>query len=179
MKRIGDQALPFRLPALGDDGFAFINPDALLGRWVVLSFVQGLNAGDSALWDDEGRCVRAFGATLLVVPSEAKTVHRPQIHASSHHFTIVADPLGRLQRLYGGRTLLSSGTARTFLVDPGGRLRFHVVHSVSPRGMDMISEVLFSHRSEQMGGWRGDSKIGEQTRECLSPVACGYESVPD
>ena len=58
------------------------------------------------------------------------------------HFTIVGDPLGRLQRLYGNPTLLSSGRARTFLVDPDGWLRFHVVHSLSERGMGVIRELL-------------------------------------
>ena len=35
MKRIGDRALTFRLPAIVDGGLTFIDPDEFLGQWVV------------------------------------------------------------------------------------------------------------------------------------------------
>ena len=62
----------------------------------------------------------------------------------------VGDPLGRLERLYGARALLSAGTARTFLIDPAGILRFHILHSVSGRGMGLISELLGTYQADEV-----------------------------
>ena len=151
MKRIGDKALTFRLPAMMDGGWNFIDPDEFLGQWVVLSFVLALGEFDSALWNEQGKEMESLGATLLVVPLEAKTLHEGQLNPpDKEHFTIVGDPLRRLQRLYGNPTLLSSGRARTFLVDPDGRLRFHVLHSLSERGMGVVMELLQTYQTEEI-----------------------------
>jgi alkyl hydroperoxide reductase subunit AhpC len=150
MRRIGDRALPFRLPAVADAGVTFIDPVEFLGRWVVLSFVPSLEEFDMDLWDAQGRNLQAFGAALLLVPLEARGLHSRFHSEGREHFTIVGDPLGRLQRLYGARTLLSSGRARTFLVDPDGRLRFHVLHSLSDQGMGVIMEVLHTYQSAEI-----------------------------
>ena len=54
-----------------------------------------------------------------------QALHQEGDHSTGRvHFTIVGDPLGRLQRLYGGPTTHCSGRARTFLVDPEGILDF-------------------------------------------------------
>lgn len=148
MRRIGDRALPFRLPALDSHGFACIDPQEFLGRWVVLSFVPALEESESAMWDEQGRNMQALRAALLVVPSESQWLHQMRRHPEGRaHFTIVGDPLGRLQRLYGARTVLSSGRARTFLVDPDGHLRFHVLHTLSEQGMGVIMELLHSYQT--------------------------------
>ncbi len=134
-----------------DGGLNFIDPDEFLGQWVVLSFVLALGEFDSALWNEQGKEMESLGATLLVVPWEAKMLHEGQLNPpDKEHFTIVGDPLRRLQRLYGNPTLLSSGRARTFLVDPDGCLRFHVLHSLSERGMGVVMELLQTYQTEEI-----------------------------
>jgi len=151
MRRIGDRALPFRLPAVGERGLTLIDPSEFLGRWIVLSFVSALKESDADLWDEEGRLMQALGAALLVVPLEEESLHPKRFHAVGRtHFTIVGDPLGRLQRLYGARSLVSSGRARTFLVDPDGRLRFHALHSLSDQGMGVITELLNAYQTAEI-----------------------------
>lgn len=150
MRHVGERALPFRLAALDDKGLTLIDPDTFLGRWVVLSFVSSLEESDSVLWKEQGRRMKELGASLLVAPLEAKTLYQRRFHSGAAHFTMVGDPLGRLQRLYGARTLLSSGRARTFLVDPEGRLRFHVLHSLSAQGMGVITELLNSYQNAEV-----------------------------
>lgn len=143
MRRIGEQALTFRLPAVVDGEVTFIDPDEFLGQWVVLSFVPGLGNSDRLLWDRQGKELATLGAALLVVPSEARALHQGRFSRTGRQrFTIVGDPLGRLQRLYGGPTSQSPGRGRTFLIDPDGLLRFHLVHSLSERGMGVLTEVL-------------------------------------
>jgi alkyl hydroperoxide reductase subunit AhpC len=143
MKRIGDKALTFRLPTIVDGALTFIDPDEFLGQWVVLSFVPTLGEFDSALWNEQGKDMESLGAQLLVVPVETQPLHQQRPPCTERvHFKIVGDPLGRLKRLYGNPTLPSVGRGRTFLIDPDGWLRFHLVHSLSERGMGVLRELL-------------------------------------
>ena len=143
MKRIGDKALTFRLPTIVDGALTFIDPDEFLGQWVVLSFVPALGEFDSALWNEQGKDMESLGAQLLVVPVETQPLHQQRSPRTERvHFRVVGDPLGRLKRLYGNPTLPSWGRGRTFLIDPDGLLRFHLVHSLSERGMGVLRELL-------------------------------------
>ena len=116
----------------------------------MLSFVSGLEESDARLWNEQGREMNAFGAALLLVLLGAKGLHDTERRAGDGHFTIVGDPLGRLERLYGARSLLSDGTARTFLIDPAGILRFHILHSISGRGMALINELLETYHADEV-----------------------------
>ena len=62
----------------------------------------------------------------------------------------MGDPLGRLRRLYSGVTIQSWGRAQTFLIDPEGRLRFQLVHSLSERGMGVLTELLQAHQDQEI-----------------------------
>jgi alkyl hydroperoxide reductase subunit AhpC len=151
MRRIGEQALTFRVPAVVDGEVTYIDPDEFLGQWVVLSFVPSLGQSERVRWDEQGKDVEALGAALLVVPLEAQALHQEGGHHSERvHFTIVGDPLGRLQRLYGGPTTHSPGRARTFLIDPDGTLRFHLIHSLNERGMAALMELLQAFQDQEI-----------------------------
>jgi hypothetical protein len=116
----------------------------------VLSFVSGIETSDAELWDEQGRHMIALGAAQLVVLLGVKALHQTQFRPGAEHFTVVADPLGRLERLYGSRTLLSIGRARTFLIDPAGYLRFHIVHTISEGGMGVIMELLGTYQADEV-----------------------------
>jgi alkyl hydroperoxide reductase subunit AhpC len=150
MRHVGERALTFRLAAIDERGLTVIEPHAYMGRWVVLSFVPGVEESVAALWNEQGRHLKASGGALLLVLLGAKALHDTECRPGAEHFTIVGDPLGRLERLYGARTLLSTGTARTFLIDPAGVLRFHLVHSLSERGMGLISELLETYQADEV-----------------------------
>lgn len=151
MRRIGEQALTFRLPAVVDGEVTYIDPDEFLGQWVVLSFVPGLGQSDRVLWDEQGKDMEEFGAALLVVPLETQALYQARYLRSGRvHFTIVGDPLGRLQRLYGGPGVHSSGRGRTFLIDPDGALRFHLIHSLNERGMAALMELLQAFQDQEI-----------------------------
>jgi len=86
-----------------------------------------------------------------VVPVETQTLYQERsIRSGQAHFTIVGDPLGRLQRLYGGSSTYSSGRARTFLIDPDGTLRFHLIHSLNERGMAALMELLQAFQDQEI-----------------------------
>ncbi|BCA52985.1 hypothetical protein W02_01250 [Nitrospira sp. KM1] len=150
MIRIGDKALTFRFPAVVDGEVFYVDTEKLLGQWVVLSFVPVLGESERAIWNRQGKQLIALGAALLVVPSEARAVHQARfLRAGQMYFTMVGDPLERLQRLYGDRTAQSMGRGRTFLIDPEGFVRFHLLHTVSERGMTLLIELLQAHQASE------------------------------
>jgi len=151
MRRIGEQALTFRVPAVVDGEVTYIDPDELLGQWVVLSFVPSLPQSDRVLWDEQGQDMEELGAALLLVPVETQSFYQERsLRDGRVHFTIVGDPLGRLQRLYGGPTSHSPRRARTFLIDPDGTLRFHLIHSLNERGMAALMELLQAFQDQEI-----------------------------
>lgn len=151
MKRIGEPALTFRLPAIIDGGMACIDPEQLQGQWVTLCFVPHLGRVEIDLLDRQGRDMEALGATLLVMSLEHRALQREEcLHIGKVHFSLVGDPLGRLRRLYGGVTIQSWGRGRTFLIDPEGLLRFQLVHSLSERGMGMLRELVQAYQDQEI-----------------------------
>jgi alkyl hydroperoxide reductase subunit AhpC len=91
------------------------------------------------------------GAALLLVPVETQPLYPERsLRSGRVHFTIVGDPLRRLQRLYGGPTTHSSWRARTFLIDPDGILRFHLLHSLNERGMAALIELLQAFQDQEI-----------------------------
>jgi alkyl hydroperoxide reductase subunit AhpC len=151
MRRIGEQAFTFRLPAVVGGEMTYIDPDEFLGQWVVLSFVPGIGETDRVFWDEQGKDMEELGAALLVALLETQALYQEGYHSTGRlHFTIVGDPLGRLQRLYGGPAIHSSGRARTFLIDPDGALRFHLIHSLNDRGMAALREMLQGFQDQEI-----------------------------
>ena len=151
MRRIGEQAFTFRLPVVVAGEMTYIDPDEFLGQWVALSFVPGLGESERGLWDEHGKDMEELGAAVLVVPLETQVLYQERYRRSGRvHFTIVGDPLGRLQRLYGGPATHSSGRARTFLIDPDGALRFHLIHSLNDRGTAALREMLQAFQDQEI-----------------------------
>ncbi len=147
VRRIGQQALTFRFPAVIEGQVSYIGPDEFLGRWFFLSFVPTLERSDNVLWNRQGKELAKLGTALLLVPSERQTSIRRRSLVPEHmHFLVAEDPLSRLQRLYGGSMTQSVGRGRTFLVDPSGSLRFHLVHSLTDQGMKVLVEVLIAYQ---------------------------------
>ena len=151
MKRIGERALTFRLPMIVDGTLAYSEPTQFEGQWVALCFVPHLGRVEIDLLDRHGKDLEELGTVLLVVPLESRALERGRyIEFAMVHFVTVADPSGRLLRLYGGVTTQSWGRGRTFLIDPDGLLRFHVTHSLSERGMAILKEVVQARQDQEI-----------------------------
>ncbi|SLM48977.1 protein of unknown function [Nitrospira japonica] len=150
IRRIGQKALTFRFPAVMGGRMTYLVPEEFRGRWLVLSFVPGLGERESRLWNRQGKVLAELGAVLLLVPSEMRALYWKRLSGIGPlHFAVAGDPLKRLQRLYGGAAELSVGRARTFLVDPEGTLRFHLMHTLTTQGMDVLKELLCAHQDAE------------------------------
>jgi len=151
MKRIGEAALTFRVPAIVDGDVTYIDPGQLQGQWVALCFVPHLGRVEIDLLDRQGQNMEELGASLLVMSLETRALQREEcLRIGKVHFSLVGDPLGRLQRLYGGVTTQSWGRGRTFLIDPEGLLRFQLVHSLSERGMGVLMELVQAYQDQDI-----------------------------
>jgi alkyl hydroperoxide reductase subunit AhpC len=134
-----------------DGTLAYSEPTQFEGQWVALCFVPHLGRVEIDLLDRHGKDLEELGTVLLVVPLESRALERGRyIEFAMVHFVTVADPSGRLLRLYGGVTTQSWGRGRTFLIDPDGLLRFHVTHSLSERGMAILKEVVQAHQDKEI-----------------------------
>jgi len=151
MKRIGEPALTFRLPAIVDGAMTSIDPGQFYGRWTALCFVPHLGRVEINLLNRQARDMEELGASLLVVSLETQALQRVERdRLGTLHFTLLGDPLGRLRRLYSGVTTQSWGRAQTFLIDPEGFLRFQSVHSLSERGMGILMELVQAHQDQEI-----------------------------
>lgn len=143
VRRIGQKAFTFRIPVIVADEVSYIHPDTFLGRWLVLSFIAAVEHFEVQLWNQQGQELAQRDTALLLVPTEPTVLDwsKPLIQKQTY-YTVACDPLHRLQRLYGGRAEKAPRRGRTFVIDPRGTLQFHLLHSVTEQGMNVLSEVL-------------------------------------
>lgn len=129
----------------------YLVPEEFRGRWLVISFVPSLGERESRLWNRQGQELAELGAALLLVPSDMPGQQWKRLSGlGSIHFAVAGDPLKRLQRLYGHPVEPSAGRGRTFLVDPEGVLRFHLVHTLTKQGMEVLRELLCAHQDAKL-----------------------------
>ena len=128
----------------------FIDPVEFLGRWVVLSFVPSLEEFDMDLWDAQGRNLQTFGAALLLVPLEARGLHSVVPFGRKRAFHDCWRSAGEAPASLWDSNAAVLGTRTNISVDPDGRLRFHVLHSLSDRGMGVIMELLQAYQGAEI-----------------------------
>jgi alkyl hydroperoxide reductase subunit AhpC len=150
MIRIGQKGFPFNIPAVINGDLLYLHPQQLKGRWVALCFVPRLGLIEATVLDHQGKILEEAGGLLLVVPVGTKSLHAFQPAYVDHaHFVILGDPLGRLQRLYGGPIVLPPTRCQTFLIDPNGFFRLYLAHSVNDWGRGVLTEVLRTYQWQE------------------------------
>ena len=149
MKNIGEKALTFRSPAVVNGKLSYLNLEEYRGQWVAVSFVPGFSRIEAELLNRHSTDVELLGTTLLLVSMPPAVLGRESAVGTALRFPLVDDPLGRLQRLFGGSTARTWGRARTFLLDPEAHFRFQLMHSLSERGMGVFMELLRTYQGEQ------------------------------
>lgn len=151
MSRLGDKARTYRLPTIINGALTYKTLELDRGRWVAVCFVPKLGVIEADLLERYATDVELLGATLVLVSMDAGRWPRDSFASLPHvRIPVVGDPLGRLQRLFGGATARSWGRARTFLLDPDGHFRFHLMHSLSERGMGVFMELLRTYQDEEV-----------------------------
>jgi len=151
MIRIGEKALPFRIPAIIDQELVYLDPDRFNGKWVALCFVSRLGLSEATVLDHQGKALEEAGAVLLVTPTGTKSLQTLELtYLDGVSFTTIADPLGRLQRLYGGPIILPPSRCQTFFIDPDGFFRLYVAHSANDWSKGVLAEVLRAYQGREV-----------------------------
>lgn len=148
MKNIGKKVLTFRSPAVVNGHLSYLNLEQYRGQWVAVSFVPGFSRMEAELLNRYSTDVELLGTTLLLVSMAPAILGRESALGTALRFPLVEDSLGRLQRLFGGSTARTWGRVRTFLLDPEAHFRFHLMHSLSERGMGVFMEMLRTYQSD-------------------------------
>lgn len=150
MRRIGERAPRFRVPALMEGAFIYIDSARFQGRWMVLCCLPSLGLVEPTFLDQQVEAFAQKGASLLAVGPEDDSLHQPWAsRIGKLRVPILADPLRRLRRSYGIARAYAPGRCRTFLMDPDGLLQFHLVHDLNGREMSALLEIIGAGQSQK------------------------------
>src|SRR5579884_145484 len=134
MLLIGHRAPRFRVPALRDGALTYLDSAGLRGRWVVLCCLPRLSLVEATIVDRQAATFADYRAEFLAVAPDDRT-------------------LRRLHRAYGLVQDQTLTRCRTFLIDPDGLLRFHLVHDLTGRGLGAIMEILRLFQHQRTAAW--------------------------
>lgn len=139
MKRNGMHALDFHGPALVERHLTYLRGTRYMNRVVVLCFLPyvGLLSADEI--DRHAARFEEAGATLLIVSSGGRPLHRLWIEQQNKPNTpVLGDLCGRLHRLFGVAAAERSARCHTFMIDQEGILRLRVTHDFVDRDLETL-----------------------------------------
>lgn len=150
MIHIGEKAPRFRVPAMIEGRFSYVDSSQFNGRWAVLCFVPHLGQIEASSLDRQTDSPHfAGGAALLAVSSNEEVLLQACIsYFGNLRVILLADLLHRLHRAYRVMTTTSAARCRSFVIDPHGLLRFQLGHDLNGRGIRVLSEMLDAVQSQ-------------------------------
>ncbi len=148
--RIGQTTLPhMRVPALLKNQMILFNLATLRGRWRIFSCLPSFEYGEAIFLNQCYRTVQKEGAILLGMSLfEDPFLNAKQSKTKILRMPILADPLQRLRRIFGVSENPSPNRSHSYFIDPGGMIRYHLIHSLNWRGLSFLIEIL-KHCQEQ------------------------------
>ena len=152
MKQNGMYALDFKVPALDGGELIYLRGEQFVGRLVALCFLPdtGLTADEI---DHHAQRFRKVDATLVMVSPGVRPLHRLWVDGPAQPSTIVlADPCGRLRRLFGVRSSEISSRCQTFVIDREGTLRLRLAHKFVGRDLETLRTMIESSNIDTING---------------------------
>lgn len=160
MKQNGMYALDFHGPALMHGDLAYLHARQYVDRIVALCFLPDVSCVSTKMIERQGRRFENADVTLLIVASGARPLHRMWIGQRSKPSTpVLADPCGRLHRLFGVATVEPARRCHTFVTDRMGVLRLCVSHDFVERDLTVLQNLIVSSQS-----YKTDGRVGDITR---------------
>ena len=142
--KIGNSTIPrMRVPALLKGEMIALDLTSLQGQWGILCRLPEFEFGEVIFLNQYLRTVQKEGATLLGMLPCADLFFDPHLpKAKILGIPLVMDPLRRLHRVLGLSSEPSSTRCQSFIFDPKGVIRYHLVHLLNWRGMSFLLEIL-------------------------------------
>jgi len=187
--KIGYSTIPhMRVPALLKGEMIALDLTSLQGQWGILFRLPQFEFGEAIFLNQYLRTVQKEGATLLGMLSCANLFFDPHLpKAKILGIPLVMDPLRRLHRILGLSSGPSSTRCQSFIFDPKGVIRYHLVHLLNWRGMSFLLEILKhcqelypqSTRPHIKGPVRNTSLILEQPQDRRTLLTLIPTPLPD
>jgi len=172
---IGYSTIPrMRVPALLKGEMMALDLTSIQGQWGILSCLSEFEFGEAILLNQYLRTVQKKGAALLGMLPCGDLCFDPHLpKAKILGIPLIMDPLRRLHRVLGLTSGPSSKRCQSFIFDPQGVIRYHLVHLLNWRGMSFLLEILkncqelypLSTRPHIRGPVRNTHLILEQPQE--------------
>ncbi len=142
--KIGHSTIPcMRLPALIRGKLILFDLGTLRGQWGMICSLPPFDFGEAVFLNQYHRTIKREGASLLGMSLGADPIFNPNLpKTKALGIPLMVDPLRRLERILGLSGKPSSDRCQSFIIDPGGVIRYHLVHVLNWRGMAFLRETL-------------------------------------
>ena len=142
--RIGQSTIPrMRVPALLKGNLILLDLGNLRGKWGIVCCLPPFDFGEAVFLNQYHRAIQKEGAVLLGMLSCGGPILDPNLpKARALGISLLADPLRRLHRILGLSGKSFSNRCQSFIFDPQGVMRYHLVHRLNWRGMSFLLEIL-------------------------------------
>ena len=143
MKIGHSKILSTRVPALLKGQMILLDLGNLQGKWGMVCCLPPFEFGEAVFLNQYYRSVQKEGAVLLAMLPCADPILDPSLPKTrALRIPLIADPLRRLQRSLGLQGQSFSNRCQSFIFDPQGVIRYHLVHQLNWRGMAFLLETL-------------------------------------
>ncbi len=142
--RIGHSKIPsMRVPALLKGQMILYNLATLRGQWGILSCLPPFDYGEAIFLNQCYRTVQKEGAILLgMLPFEDPFLSTRESKTKILRIPLLSDPLQRLRRAFDVAENHRANRSQSYFIDPGGVIRYHLIHSLNWRGLSFLVEIL-------------------------------------
>jgi peroxiredoxin 2/4 len=143
MITIGSRAPHFRVPALVGGALIHFDSTRFRGQYCTVSFLPPFGLWECALLQLQAQKFEEKNAVLLGVMTEPALFAGPwHLGMCPNGLTAVSDPLGRLARSFGVLRRPAPTKCQSFVLDPEGILRYHLVHDLNELGIGALLEII-------------------------------------
>lgn len=148
--RIGHSAIPrMRVPALLKGQMILFDSTSLRGQWSIITRLPPFEFGEAIFLNQFQRTVQKDGAMLLgLLPFGDLFLDARLPKAKILRIPLLADPLQRLRRVLGLAGEPFTNRCQSYVIDPQGVIRYHLVHQLNWRGLSFLIEIL-NHCQDQ------------------------------
>ena len=148
--RIGHSTIPrMRVPALLKGQMTLFDLASLQGQWSVFCRLPPFEFGEAIVLNQFQRTVQKDGAMLLgLLPFGDLFFDARLLKAKILRIPLLADPLQRLHRVLGLSEEPFTNRCQSYVIDPQGVIRYHLIHQLNWRGLSFLIEIL-THCQDQ------------------------------